>query len=162
MRKNKVLLKRAASLFTAFVILAGSATYAQEEQTSQEVLSQEILSESSSELSEELVNGTDPEILELTSETITESIEEQTQEAESESTQEWHIKNRIRRKAGNPVGPAHDHRRFRPLQSAPPCNIHPLGRKFDYPPGGETAYPRIFPGPSRSGNRHPYFMFAHS
>ena len=79
MRKNKVLLKRAASLFTAFVILAGSATYAQEEQTSQEVLSQEILSESSSELSEELVNGTDPEILELTSETITESIEEQTQ-----------------------------------------------------------------------------------
>ena len=88
MRKNKVLLKRAASLFTAFVILAGSATYAQEEQTSQEVLSQEILSESSSELSEELVNGTDPEILELTSETITESIEEQTQEAESESTQE--------------------------------------------------------------------------
>lgn len=88
MRKNKALLKRAASLFTAFVILAGSATYAQEEQTSQEVLSQEILSESSSELSEELVNGTDPEILELTSETITESIEEQTQEAESESTQE--------------------------------------------------------------------------
>lgn len=88
MRKNKVLLKRAASLFTAFVMLAGSATYAQEEQTSQEVLSQEILSESSSELSEELVNGTDPEILELTSETITESIEEQTQEAESESTQE--------------------------------------------------------------------------
>lgn len=88
MRKNKVLLKRAASLFTAFVILAGSATYAQEEQTSQEVLSQEILSESSSELSEELVNGTDPEILELTSEMITESIEEQTQEAESESTQE--------------------------------------------------------------------------
>ena len=88
MRKNKVLLKRAASLFTAFVILAGSATYAQEEQTSQEVLSQEILSESSSELSEELVNGTDPEILELTSETITESIEEQTQEVESESTQE--------------------------------------------------------------------------
>ena len=88
MRKNKVLLKRAASLFTAFVILAGSATYAQEEQTSQEVLSQEMLSESSSELSEELVNGTDPEILELTSETITESIEEQTQEAESESTQE--------------------------------------------------------------------------
>ena len=58
MRKNKALLKRAASLFTAFVILAGSATYAQEEQTSQEVLSQEILSESSSELSEELVNGT--------------------------------------------------------------------------------------------------------
>ena len=47
-----------------------------------------MLSESSSELSEELVNGTDPEILELTSETITESIEEQTQEAESESTQE--------------------------------------------------------------------------
>ena len=88
MRKNKALLKRAASLFTAFVMLAGSATYAQEEQTSQEVLSQEILSESSSELSEELVNGTDPEILELTSETITESIEEQTQEAESESTQE--------------------------------------------------------------------------
>ena len=88
MRKNKVLLKRAASLFTAFVMLAGSATYAQEEQTSQEVLSQEMLSESSSELSEELVNGTDPEILELTSETITESIEEQTQEAESESTQE--------------------------------------------------------------------------
>ena len=88
MRKNKALLKRAASLFTAFVILAGSATYAQEEQTSQEVLSQEISSESSSELSEELVNGTDPEILELTSETITESIEEQTQEAESESTQE--------------------------------------------------------------------------
>ena len=88
MRKNKVLLKRAASLFTAFVMLAGSATYGQEEQTSQEVLSQEILSESSSELSEELVNGTDPEILELTSETITESIEEQTQEAESESTQE--------------------------------------------------------------------------
>ena len=88
MRKSKVLLKRAASLFTAFVMLAGSATYAQEEQTSQEVLSQEMLSESSSELSEELVNGTDPEILELTSETITESIEEQTQEAESESTQE--------------------------------------------------------------------------
>ena len=88
MRKNKALLKRAASLFTAFVMLAGSATYAQEEQTSQEVLSQEMLSESSSELSEELVNGTDPEILELTSETITESIEEQTQEAESESTQE--------------------------------------------------------------------------
>ena len=88
MRKNKVLLKRAASLFTAFVMLAGSATYAQEEQTTQEVLSQEMLSESSSELSEELVNGTDPEILELTSETITESIEEQTQEAESESTQE--------------------------------------------------------------------------
>ena len=88
MRKNKALLKRAASLFIAFVMLAGSATYAQEEQTSQEVLSQEILSESSSELSEELVNGTDPEILELTSETITESIEEQTQEAESESTQE--------------------------------------------------------------------------
>ena len=88
MRKNKVLLKRAASLFTALVMLAGSATYAQEEQTSQEVLSQEMLSESSSELSEELVNGTDPEILELTSETITESIEEQTQEAESESTQE--------------------------------------------------------------------------
>ena len=88
MRKNKALLKRAASLFTALVMLAGSATYAQEEQTSQEVLSQEILSESSSELSEELVNGTDPEILELTSETITESIEEQTQEAESESTQE--------------------------------------------------------------------------
>ena len=88
MRKNKALLKRAASLFTAFVMLAGSATYAQEEQTSQEVLSQEILSESYSELSEELVNGTDPEILELTSETITESIEEQTQEAESESTQE--------------------------------------------------------------------------
>ena len=88
MRKNKALLKRAASLFTAFVMLAESATYAQEEQTSQEVLSQEMLSESSSELSEELVNGTDPEILELTSETITESIEEQTQEAESESTQE--------------------------------------------------------------------------
>lgn len=88
MRKNKALLKRAASLFTAFVMLAGSATYAQEEQTSQEVLSQEMLSESSSELSEELVNGTDPEILELTSETITESIEEQTQEVESESTQE--------------------------------------------------------------------------
>ena len=88
MRKNKVLLKRAASLFTAFVILAGSATYAQEEQTSQEVLSQEILSESSSELSEELVNGTDPEILELTSETITESIEEQTQETASESIEE--------------------------------------------------------------------------
>ena len=88
MRKNKALLKRAASLFTAFVMLAGSATYAQEEQTSQEVLSQEMLSESSSELSEELVNGTDPEILELTSETITESIEEQTHEAESESTQE--------------------------------------------------------------------------
>ena len=88
MRKNKALLKRAASLFTAFVMLAGSATYAQEEQTSQEVLSQEMLSESSSELSEELVNGTDPEILELTSETITESIEEQTQEAESENTQE--------------------------------------------------------------------------
>ena len=80
MRKNKVLLKRAASLFTAFVMLAGSATYAQEEQTTQEVLSQEMLSET--------VNGTDPEILELTSETITESIEEQTQEAESESTQE--------------------------------------------------------------------------
>ena len=79
MRKNKALLKRAASLFTALVMLAGSATYAQEEQTSQEVLSQEMLSESSSELSEELVNGTDPEILELTSETITESIEEQTQ-----------------------------------------------------------------------------------
>lgn len=88
MRKNKALLKRAASLFTAFVMLAGSATYAQEEQTSQEVLSQEMLTESSSELSEELVNGTDPEILELTSETITESIEEQTQEAESESAQE--------------------------------------------------------------------------
>ena len=88
MRKNKALLKRAASLFTALVMLAGSATYAQEEQTSQEVLSQEMLSESSSELSEELVNGTDPEILELTSETITESIEEQTQEAESENTQE--------------------------------------------------------------------------
>ena len=88
MRKNKALLKRAASLFTALVMLAGQATYAQEEQTSQEVLSQEMLSESSSELSEELVNGTDPEILELTSETITESIEEQTQEAESESTQE--------------------------------------------------------------------------
>ena len=88
MRKNKALLKRAASLFTALVMLAGSATYAQEEQTSQEVLSQEMLSESSSELSEELVNGTDPEILELTSETITESIEEQTQEAESESVQE--------------------------------------------------------------------------
>ena len=88
MRKNKALLKRAASLFTALVMLAGSATYAQEEQTSQEVLSQEMLSESSSELSEELVNGTDPEILELTSETITESIEEQTHEAESESTQE--------------------------------------------------------------------------
>ena len=88
MRKNKALLKRAASLFTALVMLAGSATYAQEEQTSQEVLSQEMLSESSSELSEELVNGTDPEILELTSEMITESIEEQTQEAESESTQE--------------------------------------------------------------------------
>ena len=88
MRKNKALLKRAASLFTALVMLAGSATYAQEEQTSQEVLSQEMLSESSSELSEELDNGTDPEILELTSETITESIEEQTQEAESESTQE--------------------------------------------------------------------------
>ena len=88
MRKSKVLLKRAASLFTAFVMLAGSATYAQEEQTTQEVLSQEMLSESSSELSEELVDGTDSEILELTSETITESIEEQTQEAESESTQE--------------------------------------------------------------------------
>ena len=88
MRKSKVLLKRAASLFTAFVMLAGSATYAQEEQTTQEVLSQEMLSESSSELSEELVDGTDPEILELTSETITESIEEQTQEAESESAQE--------------------------------------------------------------------------
>ena len=88
MRKNKALLKRAASLFTALVMLAGSATYAQEEQTSQEVLSQEMLSESSSELSEELVNGTDPEILELTSETITESIEEQTQEAESESIEE--------------------------------------------------------------------------
>ena len=41
MRKNKALLKRAASLFTALVMLAGSATYAQEEQTSQEVLSQE-------------------------------------------------------------------------------------------------------------------------
>ena len=80
MRKNKVLLKRAASLFTALVMLAGSSTYAQEEQTTQEVLSQEMLSET--------VNGTDPEILELTSETITESIEEQTQEAESESTQE--------------------------------------------------------------------------
>ena len=48
MRKNKALLKRAASLFTALVMLAGSATYAQEEQTSQEVLSQEMLSESSS------------------------------------------------------------------------------------------------------------------
>ena len=80
MRKNKVLLKRAASLFTAFVMLAGSATYAQEEQATQEVLSQEMLSET--------VNGTDPEILELTSETITESIEEQTQEAVSESAQE--------------------------------------------------------------------------
>ena len=80
MRKNKVLLKRAASLFTALVMLAGSSTYAQEEQTTQEVLSQEMLSET--------VNGTDPEILELTSETITESIEEQTQEAVSESTQE--------------------------------------------------------------------------
>ena len=80
MRKSKVLLKRAASLFTAFVMLAGSATYAQEEQTTQEVLSQEMLSET--------VNGTDSEILELTSETITESIEEQTQEAVSESTQE--------------------------------------------------------------------------
>ena len=80
MRKNKVLLKRAASLFTALVMLAGSSTYAQEEQTTQEVLSQEMLSET--------VNGTDPEILELTSETITESIEEQTQEAESESAQE--------------------------------------------------------------------------
>ena len=88
MRKNKALLKRAASLFTALVMLAGSATYAQEEQTSQEVLSQEMLSESSSELSEELVNGTDPEILELTSETITESIEDQSHDAESESTQE--------------------------------------------------------------------------
>ena len=88
MRKSKVLLKRAASLFTAFVMLAGSATYAQEEQTTQEVLSQEMLSESSSELSEELVDGTDSEILELTSETITESIEEQTQEAVSESAQE--------------------------------------------------------------------------
>ena len=43
MRKNKALLKRAASLFIAFVMLAGSATYAQEEQTSQEVLSQEML-----------------------------------------------------------------------------------------------------------------------
>ena len=43
MRKNKALLKRAASLFTAFVMLAGSATYAQEEQTSQEVLSQEMV-----------------------------------------------------------------------------------------------------------------------
>ena len=80
MRKNKVLLKQAASLFTALVMLAGSSTYAQEEQTTQEVLSQEMLSET--------VNGTDPEILELTSETITESIEEQTQEAVSESTQE--------------------------------------------------------------------------
>lgn len=80
MRKNKVLLKRAASLFTALVMLAGSSTYAQEEQTTQEVLSQEMLSET--------VNGTDPEILELTSETITESIEEQTQEVESESAQE--------------------------------------------------------------------------
>ena len=80
MRKNKVLLKRAASLFTALVMLAGSSTYAQEEQTTQEVLSQEMLSET--------VNGTDSEILELTSETITESIEEQTQEAESESAQE--------------------------------------------------------------------------
>ena len=80
MRKNKVLLKRAASLFTALVMLAGSSTYAQEEQTTQEVLSQEMLSET--------VNGTDPEILELTSETITESIEEQTQEAVSESAQE--------------------------------------------------------------------------
>lgn len=80
MRKNKVLLKRAASLFTALVMLAGLSTYAQEEQTTQEVLSQEMLSET--------VNGTDPEILELTSETITESIEEQTQEAVSESTQE--------------------------------------------------------------------------
>ena len=80
MRKNKVLLKRAASLFTAFVMLAGSATYAQEEQATQEVLSQEMLSET--------VNCTDPEILELTSETITESIEEQTQEAVSESAQE--------------------------------------------------------------------------
>lgn len=88
MRKNKALLKRAASLFTAFVMLAGSATYAQEKQTSQEVLSQEMLSESSSELSEELVNGTDPEILELTSETITESIEEQTQEAVNENLPE--------------------------------------------------------------------------
>ncbi len=56
-----------------------------------------------------------------------------------------HIKNRIRRKAGNPVGPAHDHRRFRPLQSAPPCNIHPLGRKFDYPPGGKLHTPEFFP-----------------
>ena len=80
MRKNKVLLKQAASLFTALVMLAGSSTYAQEEQTTQEVLSQEMLSET--------VNGTDPEILELTSETITESIEEQTQEAVSESAQE--------------------------------------------------------------------------
>ena len=80
MRKNKVLLKRAASLFTALVMLAGSSIYAQEEQTTQEVLSQEMLSET--------VNGTDPEILELTSETITESIEEQTQEAVSESAQE--------------------------------------------------------------------------
>ena len=80
MRKNKVLLKRAASLFTALVMLAGSSTYAQEEQTTQEVLSQEMLSET--------VNGTDPEILELTSETITESIEEHTQEAVSESAQE--------------------------------------------------------------------------
>ena len=80
MRKNKVLLKRAASLFTALVMLAGLSTYAQEEQTTQEVLSQEMLSET--------VNGTDPEILELTSETITESIEEQTQEAVSESAQE--------------------------------------------------------------------------
>ena len=37
MRKNKALLKRAASLFTAFVMLAGSATYGQEEQTSETI-----------------------------------------------------------------------------------------------------------------------------
>lgn len=40
MRKNKALLKRAASLFTAFVMLAGLATYGQEEQTSQEAESE--------------------------------------------------------------------------------------------------------------------------
>lgn len=36
MKKNKALLKQAASFFTAFVMLAGSASYAQEVQTQQE------------------------------------------------------------------------------------------------------------------------------
>lgn len=79
MRKNKALLKRAASLFTALVMLAGSATYAQEEQT------QEAESESTQEQTQEVESESTQE---QTQETASESIEEQTQETVNENLPE--------------------------------------------------------------------------